>query len=231
LPDFFGLYDDLTVREYLQYFARAYGLSRPRRDSRVAALIESCRLAHKQNEKIRALSRGLKQRVGIARTLINDPPALLLDEPAAGLDPEARAGLQELFRSLGGQGGRTLIVSSHILTELEDYCTHVAMLNAGRLVSFSEIDGLRAASSNARRLRALAVDGAERAEAALRSNPRASSVRREGPWLSFAFAGDERAQAELLAALLASGAQIAQFEPESGRIQDAYLSLMKGSSE
>lgn len=231
LPDFFGLYDDLTVRECLDYFARAYGLPADERADRVERAIEACRLSRKADDEIQALSRGLKQRVGIARTLINDPAVLLLDEPAAGLDPEARADLQNLFKSLGGDGGRTLIVSSHILTELEDYCTHVAMLSGGRLASFGEIDSVRAASVESRRLKALLLSGAAAAESALRSDSRVSETRTDGAWLSFRFAGDERAQADLLKSLIASGAQIARFEAEGGRIQDAYLSVMKGAAE
>lgn len=230
LGDFFGLYDDLTVREFLNYFARTYSIERSRRDQVVQSLIEKCHLSHKADSQIKALSRGLRQRVGIARTLVNDPPVILLDEPSAGLDPEARNDLQNLFKELGSEG-RTLIVSSHILTELEDYCSHVALLNKGVLVSFGPIGNINSDSDQKRNFEIAFIDGAEKAESLLKANARVANTKRVKNTFLFELSGDESAQADLLASLISSGVRLTRFEEQTGRIQEAYLAHMKGSRE
>lgn len=230
LGDFFGLYDDLTVREFLEYSARTYAIENPKRNEVINSLIEKCHLSHKADSQIKALSRGLRQRVGIARTLINDPPLILLDEPSAGLDPEARNDLQNLFKELGAEG-KTLIVSSHILTELEDYCTHVALLNKGQLVSFGEIRDMGRTSVQKRSFEIELIDGAEKAESFLKSNAFVSEIKRDKNAFTFKFEGDESNQADLLSGLITAGARLIRFEEQSGRIQEAYLAHMKGSRE
>lgn len=230
LGDFFGLYDDLTVREFLEYSARTYSIPPTERGATVQRLIEKCHLSHKADSEIKALSRGLRQRVGIARTLINDPPLILLDEPSAGLDPEARNDLQNLFRELGSEG-KTLVVSSHILTELEDYCTHVALLNKGKLVSFGEVREMGRTAVHKRNFELELIDGAEKAETTFRSFASVTDVKRDKNVFKFKFEGDESGQADLLKALVTNGARLIRFEEESGRIQEAYLAHMKGSRE
>jgi ABC-2 type transport system ATP-binding protein len=230
LGDFFGLYDDLTVREFLLYFARAYSLKENERESVVESLIQKCHLGHKADAQIKALSRGLRQRVGIARTLINNPPIILLDEPSAGLDPEARADLQNLFRELGAEG-KTLIVSSHILTELEDYCSHVALLNKGQLISFGEIREIARTSQQKRKFEIELIDGAEKAESTFQSITAVSDWKRDKNIFTFHFEGDESKQADLLQTLVQNGVRLIRFEEQSGRIQEAYLTHMKGSRE
>ncbi len=146
LPDFYGLYSDLPVEDYLLYFAQAYRLPDGVREARVRDVLEKVSLMDKRTAILGTLSRGMAQRVAIARTLVNDPPLLLLDEPSAGLDPEVRVGLQELFKTLAADG-KTLIVSSHILTELQEYCSHIVILKKGKLIaagSLDEIGKLRA---------------------------------------------------------------------------------------
>lgn len=230
LGDLFGLYDELTVRQFLLYFARAYSLPVDTREATAQRLIEKCHLNHKADTQIKALSRGLRQRVGIARTLINDPPLILLDEPSAGLDPEARNDLQNLFLELSSEG-KTLIVSSHILTELEDYCSHVALLNRGKLVSFGEINALRKTENRFRNFVIEVIDGGELAEQTLKKMSAVQSVKRVKNSFTFAFDGDESAQADVLATLVGAGVRLIKFDEQSGRIQEAYLAHMKGSRE
>ncbi|RYZ77496.1 MAG: ABC transporter ATP-binding protein, partial [Proteobacteria bacterium] len=219
LGDLFGLYDDLTVRQFLLYFARAYEIPPGKREEVAQRLIEKCHLVHKADTTIKSLSRGLRQRVGIARTLINDPPLILLDEPSAGLDPEARNDLQNLFLELGAEG-KTLIVSSHILTELEDYCSHVALLNKGKLVSFGELNSLRRTENRFRNFVIDVIDGAELAEKTLQSRSTVQNIKRLKNSFTFAFDGDESAQADLLAALVTAGVRLIKFDEQAGRIQE-----------
>ncbi|MCM2281088.1 MAG: ABC transporter ATP-binding protein [Bdellovibrionaceae bacterium] len=230
LPDFFGLYDDLTVTEYLEYFARAYGLARATRDERVRAVIESVGLSAKANESLAHLSRGMRQRVGIARSLIHDPPLLLLDEPASGLDPEARGDMQALLVDLAKRG-KTLIVSSHILTELEEYSTHVAMLSQGHLKAFGSIQGIRASASAQRTFRARVLNNAADAGALLHAQAGISNLLIEGDQrLSFSFDGSETQLADIVRRLVDGGIALTSFHEEEAKMQDAYMSVMKGTS-
>jgi ABC-2 type transport system ATP-binding protein len=138
LPDFFGLYDALTVRRCLDYAARARGVPNGERAARIAWAAEMLGLGDRMDQRALALSRGLRQRLAIAQTIIHRPPVLLLDEPAAGLDPEARTGLSDTFRLLRDEG-HTLLVSSHILAELEDYSTHMLIVEDGRVISHTAL--------------------------------------------------------------------------------------------
>ncbi|EKP95257.1 ABC transporter ATP-binding protein [Thermaerobacter subterraneus] len=144
MPDFFGVYDDLTVTEYLDFYAACYGLRGPAARRRRDALLELVDLAGKAGEPVNGLSRGMKQRLGLARALIHDPQVLLLDEPASGLDPAARIEFRELMKELAAMG-KTLVVSSHILSELADFCTHIGILHRGRLLVSGTMDQVLAA--------------------------------------------------------------------------------------
>ncbi|HEY8415591.1 MAG TPA: ABC transporter ATP-binding protein [Thermaerobacter sp.] len=144
MPDFFGVYDDLLVTEYLDFYAACYGLRGARVRRLRDDLLDLVGLAHKAGEMVHSLSRGMKQRLGLARALIHDPEVLLLDEPASGLDPAARIEFRELIRELAAMG-KTILVSSHILSELADFSTHVGILDRGRLLVSGPIDQVLAA--------------------------------------------------------------------------------------
>jgi ABC-2 type transport system ATP-binding protein len=141
MPDFFGVYEDLTVREYLLFFAAAYRLSMTSRASVVSDALELTELTHKIDSPVDALSRGMKQRLALARVLLHDPELLLLDEPASGLDPRARIEIRELLKALAKMG-KTILISSHILHELSQLCSQIGIIEAGQMVaqgSLSEI--------------------------------------------------------------------------------------------
>ena len=141
MPDNFGVYDNMKVWEYLDFFAAAYGLPRDRRLGLIADLLALVDLSEKRDGYVDALSRGMKQRLCLARTLVHDPQLLILDEPASGLDPRARVELRALLRQLGALG-KTVIVSSHILTEMADICDHVGIIERGRLLAAGPIADL-----------------------------------------------------------------------------------------
>lgn len=230
LPDFFGIYNKITVREYLEYFALAYDITDGQRQQCIERAIAAVQLEAKADELLEKLSRGMRQRAGIARCLINDPPVLLLDEPAAGLDPEARHLLQNLFIDLSLKG-KTLIVSSHILTELEEYCSHVAFLQKGKLMASGAISEVRAKAHQGRRIQ-LRVHGESRTSLnVLTSMNNVSDISEKNYALLFTFMGSDLELSNLVKKLVEGGVQILSFGEEHGRIQDAYLSLMKGHSE
>ncbi|MBI4351301.1 MAG: ABC transporter ATP-binding protein [Elusimicrobia bacterium] len=225
LPDFFGLYEELTAGEYLEYFARAYGVPAGGRAAVISRTLADVDLAGKAGARVRALSRGMRQRLAIGRTLLHEPPLLLLDEPASGLDPESRHDLQKLFIRLA-KAGKTLVVSSHILTELEDYCTHVAILREGALVACGSLAEVRASVGRKRRVRLRAAGGQEGALEALRAAGFGSAAA-EGGSLFFEFSGGEDDLAAVLKRLLDGGVKVLHFGEEGGGIQDTYLASLE----
>jgi len=141
LPDDFPLYDDLTVWDYLDYFARLYNLRNPRKQERLYAVLELVQLANKRNSIISTLSRGMKQRLSLARTIIHEPLLLLLDEPVSGLDPIARMQFREIIKALQ-EAGMTIIISSHVLSDLAELCTSVGIMELGYLVESAPLGEL-----------------------------------------------------------------------------------------
>jgi len=225
LPDFFGLYEELTVGEYLEYFARAYGVPRGRRENVISRTLADVDLAGKAGARVQALSRGMRQRLAIGRTLLHEPPLLLLDEPASGLDPESRHDLQKLFTRMA-QAGKTLIVSSHILTELEDYCTHVAILREGTLVACGSLAEVRSTIVKKRRVRVRAAGGTAAALALLLAAGQEGAYAEAGS-VFFDFSGDDEKLSNILKRLLDGGVKVLHFGEEGGGIQDTYLASLE----
>ena len=143
MPDFMGVYDDLKVFEYLEFFAAAFSIHRSKRKAVVEGVLELTDLKSKKAVTVDSLSRGMQQRLGVARVLIHDPKVLILDEPASGLDPRARIEIRELLRELKRMG-KTIMISSHILSELEEICDRVGILEHGKLVFSGTLEEIRA---------------------------------------------------------------------------------------
>src|SRR5579884_888059 len=188
-PDTPVFYDSLTVREFLHFIALGYGLGRAEADERIAFWLEKVWLAEKANQKIKALSRGMRQRVGIARTLLPNPAVVLLDEPAAGLDPAGRVQFRQLLTDLRQQG-KALIVSSHILADMEEYCTHVGIMAQGSMLKFGTVAQIAAQGDGAGRCRysLLLARPTAGLEGVLSSIDGVAAVRIESDRASFDFA-------------------------------------------
>jgi ABC-2 type transport system ATP-binding protein len=142
MPDFFGVYDDMRVWEYLDFFAACYDISERERGPLVDDLLELVELSHRKNDMVDKLSRGMKQRLCLARTLAHDPQVLILDEPASGLDPRARIEIRELLVELASMG-KTIFFSSHILADVAEICTHIGIIEAGEMVAQGSMDEMR----------------------------------------------------------------------------------------
>ncbi|RKH64003.1 ABC transporter ATP-binding protein [Corallococcus llansteffanensis] len=244
MPDRYGTYDDVTVREFLDFFARAYGLKGAQRRQRVDSVMEFTGLGPLAEKLTTELSKGMRQRVALGRTLLHDPRLLLLDEPADGLDPRARIELRELLRALADQG-KAVIISSHILTELAEICDSCVIIEQGRLLAQGRVEDLLRASGDASQVTELVVRlaaGAEgesmgaRAERMLLEQPRVKDVTREGSALRVRLelepgAGPmqaEAAAAVLLAALVAQGLPVCAFSPRERNLEDAFMTVTKG---
>jgi ABC-2 type transport system ATP-binding protein len=141
MPDFFGVYDDIKVWEYLDFFAAAYKIPRPKRPGIIDDVLELTDLTVKKEAYVEELSRGMKQRLCLAKTLVHDPKVLLLDEPASGLDPRARIEIKELLKELKSMG-KTIIISSHILPELADFCNKIGIIEQGELVVSGDVQAI-----------------------------------------------------------------------------------------
>jgi len=220
LSDFFGLYDELTVRQCLIYMARSRLIPEADVPKRVDATAEMLHLTDRLEQKAGQLSRGWRQRLGIAQSIIHRPKVVLLDEPASGLDPEARHQLSSLFLKLRNEG-MTLVVSSHILSELEDYCTAMVILRDGRIVEQNTTDAVQA------RTLSLSIELAEEAaphQHTLTTMDGVSNVTADGHQLHCQFVGDNKAQAGLLKALINAKLPIIAFSPVKQRMQDIYMS-------
>lgn len=218
MPDGFGTWDALTVREVLETIAAAYLIPAAQAHARVEALLHTVHLADLAERRARVLSRGQKQRLGLARALINDPSVLLLDEPASGLDPRSRIELRDVLRSLAEQG-KTVLVSSHILTELQEVADRAVIVARGRSIETQRLDDGFAASALAS-WRLDSLDPERLADFLLRSEVPARPV--PGGMLEVEAAGEEGA-ARLLADLVREGIRVTAFTPSQGALESAYL--------
>lgn len=177
MPDFFGVYENMKSWEYLDFFGRAYGVPASRRAASIGELLELVDLGHKRDDNVMALSRGMKQRLSLARTMMHDPQLLILDEPASGLDPRARIELRELLKELRSLG-KTIMISSHILTELAEMCTHIAIIEQGKLLASGDVDRILRSLQPHVTLEVRVLGDTARAEALLRDMPDVLAVRR-----------------------------------------------------
>lgn len=219
LSDFFGVYDQLTVRQCLTYTARAYGVPSDQVRTVVEAAAERLNLTDRLREKSGALSRGLRQRLAIAQAIVHEPEFLVLDEPASGLDPEARQSLSMLLIGLR-DAGMTLLVSSHILAELEGYCTDMLIMREGRIIDSRQLAG---DLTDARRLRIDLATPSDALLALLEETPGVAQVSVEENVATLLFNGDMAAQHDLLKSLLDAGVPVAGLREDRIALQDAYI--------
>jgi ABC-2 type transport system ATP-binding protein len=227
LSDFFAVYEDLKVWEYLDYFAHAYRVTEGDIAARVTEVIGQVSLGVKRDVMIRGLSRGMKQRLGIARAIIHRPKVLLLDEPASGLDPKARLELRNLLRSLRDEGS-TILISSHILTELEGFCTSIGIMEKGRMVRSGRIDEVTAAENLARDLRLSWLgDATALLEQKLGGHVHVSNLQLGTGTGTFQFAGSDEELAQLLSDLVASGVRVKTFAEIKQTVEDLYMKLSR----
>jgi ABC-2 type transport system ATP-binding protein len=234
MPDFFGVYDDMKVWEYLDFFAACYDIPESRRSGLVDDLLHLVDLHHRRDDFVDKLSRGMKQRLCLARTLAHDPQVLILDEPASGLDPRARIEMRELLRELRGMG-KTIFFSSHILSEVAEICTHIGVLEAGKLVAAGAIDDMRRRLIPHRVLKIDLLDRVEEAREALLGVPGIAEVRAGGEntplgrrQLQIDFSGDDVELSAILAALTARGIPVVGFSEDHADLEDVFMRITQG---
>ena len=228
MPDAFGVYDDMKVWEYLDFFGRCYGIPTAQRKRMIGDLLELVDLAAKRDSYVLSLSRGMQQRLCLAHALVHDPRVLLLDEPASGLDPRARVELRELLRELR-KLGKTILISSHILPELEELCTSVAIVDRGRVLAAGTIADIGQRLRVGQVLRARVLGDADAVEAArtwFEAQPDVAGATAEPSGeIEIGFRGDEPGAARLLAAAIRAKLAVASYSPAATDLQELFLQV------
>lgn len=227
MPDFFGLYEGITTWEYLSFFAEAYGIPSRERKQVIENVLELTDLTIKKDAYVETLSRGMQQRLCLAKTLLHDPLLLLLDEPASGLDPRARAELKELLREIGAMG-KIVIVSSHILPELSDFCNKIGIIEKGELLLWGNVEDILHQIQPTRLLTIRCLDGAKKLTEWLSKQPEIINVQVVNDTIEAQFVGDDEAQADLLRRIILDGHRIAIFSETMMSLEDVFLRVTKG---
>lgn len=227
MPDAFGTYANVNCAEYLDFFARSYGLVGRERTQRLKRVLEFTGAAGIADKPIRGLSKGMKQRICLGRALIHDPAVMILDEPAAGLDPRARIELRKMIGTLAAEG-KTILISSHILTELAEMCDSVGIIEQGRLLATGSVDEIQRQRQEHRELAIHVVSGAAEVAERLGHRDDCHDVSVEGDWVRTAFSGDLAAQAEVLRELVEAGVQVAELTAKTKSLEDVFLQVTEG---
>jgi ABC-2 type transport system ATP-binding protein len=227
MPDAFGVYDGMKVWEFLDFFAVAYAIPRSRRKQVIGDVLELLDLTHKREDFVNSLSRGMKQRLCLAKTLVHDPPVLILDEPASGLDPRARLEMKALLKELRRMG-KTIMISSHILSELADCCTSIGIIERGTLLMHGPIEDVyRRIRGN--RIVQVRFNGPNAAGlSVIRSSPHCRDVQVDERQVTIELESDDQGVAELLRQLVSVGAQVRSFAEKDPTLEDVFMLVTKG---
>ena len=227
MPDYYGTYQDVTVREYLDFFARSYGLRGDERRQALLFAMDFTGLHPLATKPIDGLSKGMKQRLALGRTMIHDPAVMVLDEPAAGLDPRARIELREMISGLA-ELGKAVLISSHILTELAEVCDSVGIIEQGSLLAVGSVDEISARVASQCRVTLRVLDNAPAVAEWLERHEQIDGLEIVGAKLQFQHEGDEAAQAHLLSELVRHGFPVVEFGARAVSLEDVFLHVTEG---
>jgi ABC-2 type transport system ATP-binding protein len=246
MPDFFGVYEDLNVYEYLDFYARSYGVPAKKRRTTIDELLELIDLPHKRNDMVENLSRGMKQRLGLARCLVHDPDVLLLDEPASGMDPRARYEMREIVKELQ-RLGKTVLVSSHILLELAEMCTHIGIIQDGHLIREGLVDHVLRGMQPGRAIELRLLGGRQKAARVLATIPDVSDAPEEiesaapaggeegtgdtPSTLVFRTFADDRGLRDILRSLVTADVEVVSFAVQRDNLEDVFMQLTERTDE
>lgn len=230
MPDFFGVYDDLKVTEYMSFYAGLQGISKARTLELTDSLLELVRLSHKKEAYVDSLSRGMKQRLCLARSLIHDPRFLILDEPASGLDPRARVEMKEILRELKNLG-KTVLISSHILPELSELCTSIGIIDAGKLVASGSVQEVLDKMSHADKLKIKVAAKEEEAIQILLEIPGISALSSVTGTIEAAVDGGDGMLVQILKTLVEKGIPVISYQPEEGSLESVFMHLTERGNQ
>ena len=227
MPDFFGVYDNLKVTEYMDFYAGAYGIAYKERGPIIDNLLEIVDLSHKKESYVDSLSRGMKQRLCLARSLVHDPELLILDEPASGLDPRARVEMKEVLKQLQ-EMGKTIIISSHILPELAEMCTEVCIINHGKLAAEGSVQEIMQKLTQKRIIHAQPLNEMEKMIRILKEQPFIRSVEENTKDVEFDFTGTDEQLANVLKQLVVADIPLLSFKEKEGNLEEVFMQVTGG---
>jgi ABC-2 type transport system ATP-binding protein len=230
MPDFFGVYKDMEVTEYLDFFGACYRIPTARREKVVNDVLELVGLTEKKGTLIGALSRGMQQRLGLARVLIHDPQVLLLDEPASGLDPRARIEVMAILQELQKMG-KTILISSHILSELETLCNRVGIIEKGRLIYAGPVQGVREQLGTGRVVWARVTTDPQQAADLLLARPEVAEVKCLDGQLKITLQGDDVDHSIVAETLVKGGAKLVELREDQLGLEEVFLRMTKGETQ
>jgi ABC-2 type transport system ATP-binding protein len=227
VPDALPTHRDISVHEYLDFFARAYQVKNPARRKVIESIEEFTNLTGIREKHINALSKGMKNRVSVARALVHDPAVLIMDEPASGLDPRARIELRELLKVLAAQG-KAILISSHILTELAEICTGAVIIERGRILRAGTLEDIVKGEGEHRILVVRPLGRFEDLHKHLLLLPKVVDVHVVDEALEVEFSGTEEEGCDLLAGLIKDGYRIAEFRPRRADLEQIFMNVTRG---
>lgn len=230
VPDFFGVYDNLKVNEYMEFFASCYGIDGLKARTRYMTLLEQVALEDKVDFYVDSLSRGMKQRLCLARALIHDPQLLVLDEPASGLDPRTRYELKEILKELREQG-KTIFISSHVLSELSELCTDIGIIDQGKMVLSGSMEDILRRVNASNPLIISILGNKERALTILKSQPCVQTIAVKDEDIRVNFIGDEQDEALLLQQLVDADVMVHGFCREQGSLESLFMQITDPDKE
>jgi ABC-2 type transport system ATP-binding protein len=230
MPDFFGVYDDLKVSEYLEFYASIYNIKGRERKKITDDLLELVELGHKREAYVDSLSRGMKQRLCLARSLVHNPRLLVLDEPASGMDPRARVEMKEILKNLKSMG-KTIIISSHILPELAELCTSIGIIDKGSIVISGSVSEIMQQVYSRKLVRLKVMNRVEEAMMALKEHPCIEKLTVSENTIQAGFEGGDAEMNRVLTDLIAKGIPVVSFAQLDGNLEDVFMRVTKGDEE
>ncbi len=230
VPDYFGVYDNLKVWEYMDFFASCYGLEGLTARKRSLTLLDQVGLGNKADSYVDGLSRGMKQRLCLARALVHDPPVLIMDEPTAGLDPRTRLEFRDTLLELNEQG-KTIIISSHALPDLAEICTEVGIIDRGKMILGGSLEEIIGKVQTSKPLTISVFQNMDQAIRILKEHPLVHTMTIKEQEIMVGFTGDTRQECGLLAQLVASGVLVRGFEREAGSLEAVFMQLTRQDEE
>ncbi|MCT4661232.1 MAG: ABC transporter ATP-binding protein [Tissierellales bacterium] len=227
MPDFFGVYNDLKVEEYMTFYGDLNKVPEKELNKRIDQLLELVGLTEKKNAYVDALSRGMKQRLCLARALIHNPELLILDEPASGMDPRARVHMKNILKELKSMG-KTVIISSHILPEIAEICTSIGIIERGKIITRDSVDGIINSAGENNIVRIKTLNKVEELETILRENPYITEVQNRDYEFAVEFNGSDEKKSELLKDIVKANISIVNFGNTDQNLEDIFMKVTKG---
>ena len=229
MPDFFGVYDNLKAIEYMEFYASIYGIVGKKAKKLCMELMELVNLSDKAEFYVDSLSRGMKQRLCLARSLVHNPDLLILDEPASGLDPRARFEMKGILKNLNDMG-KTIIISSHILSELAEMCTTIGIIEKGSMITKGTVDEIMSRLVSSNPIKVQIIENKEEAVKIFKEEPLVKNISIDGDYISLGFTGEQDDEAELLAKLIRNNIKVVSFVRESGNLEEVFM-MVTGNRE